>query len=141
NAASAQDSSSGLWTGKPALPLSSRVPLGLAPPQKRSTTRHGSFCDADIFWFSEKTECFLPAFTADAALFHAAEGHTEVAHQPAVHPHRARVNLFRDAMGAAQVLRPDARGEAVFGVVCIADHFLFFVKRCDRNHGSEDFLA
>jgi hypothetical protein len=44
-------------------------------------------------------------------------------------------------MGAAQVLRPNARGEAVFRVVGVADHFLFSVERRDRNHGSEDFLA
>ena len=49
--------------------------------------------------------------------------------------------LFRDAMGAAQVLRPDARGEAVFDVVGVTDHFFFVVERRDRNDGAEDFFA
>ena len=44
-------------------------------------------------------------------------------------------------MGAVQVLRPDARGQAVVGVVGVADHFLFVVERRDRNDRAEDLFA
>ena len=44
-------------------------------------------------------------------------------------------------MGAIQVLRPDARGQAVLGVVGVADHFFFVVERRDRDDRAEDFLA
>ena len=37
------------------------------------------FRDADVFWFGEEPERFFSAFTADATLFHAAEGHTKIA--------------------------------------------------------------
>jgi len=52
-------------------------------------------------------QCFNAAFATDATLFHTAERDAEVAHEPAVHPHSAGVNLFGDAMGAIEVLRPD----------------------------------
>src|SRR5205807_705414 len=56
--------------------------------------------DADVFWFGEKPERFFTAFAANATGFHAAEGDAEVAHEPAVYPDGAGVDLFRDAMGA-----------------------------------------
>ena len=65
-------------------------------------------CDADVFWLREESECFFTAFAADAAGFHAAEGDAQVAHEPAIHPHCAGVDLFGDAMGATEVLCPDA---------------------------------
>src|SRR4029077_14780585 len=65
--------------------------------------------DANVLWFSEKTQRFFAAFAADAALFHSAERDAEIAHQPAIYPDRAGVDLLGDAMCTAQVLRPDAR--------------------------------
>src|ERR1051325_7749583 len=85
---------------------------------RRSTTERSRFVfrdlfgDADVLRLRKKPEGFFAAFTADAALFHAAKGDAEIAQQPAVHPHCAGVDLFRDTMGAAEVLGPDARGEA-----------------------------
>src|SRR6266571_1674050 len=67
------------------------------------------FCDADILWFREKAQCFFAAFAADAALFHAAKGDAQVAHEPAIHPYRAGVNSLSDTVCAAHVLCPDAR--------------------------------
>ncbi len=61
-------------------------------------------CDTDVFWLGEKAQSFLAAFATDAALFHAAEGDAQVAHQPAVHPYGTGVNSFGDTMGATQVL-------------------------------------
>jgi len=57
--------------------------------------------DANVLWLGEETQRFFAAFAADAALFHAAEGHAEIAHQPAIHPDRAGVDSLGDAMGAA----------------------------------------
>ncbi len=57
-------------------------------------------CEADVFRLGEKAERFLAALAPDAALFHPAERDAQVAHQPAVHPDGAGVDLFRDAMGA-----------------------------------------
>ena len=83
----------------------------------------------------------VAAFAADAACFHAAEGDAQIAHEPAIHPHRAGVNFFRDAMRAIQVLGPDARGQAVVGVVGVTDHFLFVVERRDGDDRAEDLFA
>ena|SRR2546430_1769105 len=99
------------------------------------------FCDADVFWLSEKAERFFAAFAADTALFHAAKRHPQVAQQPAVHPHRAGVNPFCDAMGASQVLCPDAGAKAVVAVVRIGDHFFFVVEWRDGNNRAENFFA
>ena len=66
------------------------------------------FRDADVFWFGEEPQSFFAAFAADAALFHAAKRDAEIAHEPAIHPDGAGINSFGHAMGAAQVLRPDA---------------------------------
>ncbi len=99
------------------------------------------FRDANILGLGKKAERFFAAFATDAALFHPAEGDAQVAHQPAIHPNRAGVNLLRDAMGAAEVLRPNARGEAVFGVVGVADNFVFLVEGRDRDDGSKNLFA
>ena len=99
------------------------------------------FSDADVLRLGEKTQRFFAAFAADAALLHSAEWDAQIAHQPAIHPDGAGVDLFGNAMGAAQVLRPDTRGKTVIDVVGIADHFLFAVERRDRDDRAEDFFA
>ena len=58
-------------------------------------------CDADVFGLGEEAESFFAAFAADAALLHAAEGNAQVAHQPAIYPDRAGMDLLGDAMRAA----------------------------------------
>src|SRR5207249_7484246 len=76
------------------------------------TDQHGFFISlfryANVLRLGEESQCFFAAFAADAACFHAAERDAQVAHQPAVYPDGASVDLFCDAMGAIQVLRPDA---------------------------------
>jgi hypothetical protein len=111
------------------------------PPYAASFTRQRLLCDADVLWLGEEAQRFVTAFAADAALFHAAERNAQVAHQPAIHPDRSGVNFFRDAMRAIQVLRPDARGQTVVGIVSVADHFIFVVERRDRDDRAEDLLA
>ena len=59
------------------------------------------FRDADVFGLREEPQSFFAPFAADAALFHSAKGDTQVAHEPAIHPDRASVNLFGDAMSTA----------------------------------------
>ena len=68
-----------------------------------------SLRDTNIFRLGEKPQCFFAAFAADTALFHSTERDAEIAHEPAIYPDRSGVDSLGDAMGAAQVLRPDAR--------------------------------
>src|SRR5439155_25881482 len=86
----------------------SAVFLDTRVPANQGSARAGLLCNADILGLGEESQCFFAAFAADAALLHAAEGNAQVAHQPAVYPDGASVDLFCDAMGAIQVLRPDA---------------------------------
>ena len=65
--------------------------------------------NTNVLGLGEEAERFFAAFAADTAGFHAAEWDAEIAHQPTVHPNRAGVDLFGDAMGAAEVLRPNTR--------------------------------
>jgi len=44
-------------------------------------------------------------------------------------------------MGAAQVLRPDARRESIFDLVGVIDHFFFAVEGRDRYDRAENFFA
>ncbi len=76
--------------------------------RSRRSTHVGLLCDADVFRLGEESKRFFAAFAADAACFHSAERDAQVAHEPAIYPDRAGMNFFRDAMGAIQVLCPDA---------------------------------
>src|SRR5512133_1156985 len=100
-----------------------------------------SLRDADVFGLGEEAKRFFAAFAADAALFHAAEWNAQIAHQPAIYPDRACVDSLGDAMGAAQVLRPDARREAVFDVIGVINHFFFAVEGRDCYNRAENFFA
>ena len=97
--------------------------------------------DANVFRLGEKTQRFFAAFASDAALFHATEWDTEIADEPAIYPDRAGVDSLGDTMGAAQILRPDARREAVFDVIGVIDHFFFAVEGRDCYNGAENFFA
>ena len=44
-------------------------------------------------------------------------------------------------MGTGQVLRPDARGQAVVAIVGVLNHFFFTVERRDGDKRAEDFVA
>jgi hypothetical protein len=59
-----------------------------------------------FFGSVKKRSASIAAFATDTALFHAAKGDAQIAHEPAVHPDRSGVNLLGDAMRATQVLRP-----------------------------------
>src|SRR3954467_7868458 len=48
-------------------------------------------CDADVLGLGEEAKGLVAAFAADPALFHAAEGHAQVADEPAVYPDGPRV--------------------------------------------------
>jgi hypothetical protein len=97
--------------------------------------------DTDVLCFGEEPQRFFAAFAADAALFHAAERDAQIAHQPAIHPDGAGADSLGDAMGAAQVLRPDARRQAVFHIIGVIDHFFFAVEGRDCYDGAENFFA
>src|SRR5262249_36079704 len=89
----------------------------------------------------KETQRFFAAFAADAALFHAAERNAKIANEPAIYPDGAGVDSLGDAMGAAQVLRPNARRQTVFDVIGVIDHFFFAVERRDCYDGSENFFS
>ena len=76
--------------------------------RSRRTTQIELFRDADVFRLGEEAQRFFAAFAANTALFHAAKRDAEIAHEPAIHPDSAGINSFGHAMGAAEVLRPDA---------------------------------
>ena len=97
--------------------------------------------DADVFGLSEETQRFFAAFSTYAALFHSAERNAEIANKPAIYPDCAGVDSLGDAMVAAQVLRPDARREAVFDVIGVIDYFFFAVEGRDCYDGPENFFA
>lgn len=107
----------------------------------RRDTHVRSFRDANVLWLGEEAKCFFTAFAADTAGFHTAEGNTQIAHQPAIYPDCTGVDFFRDAMRAVQILRPQARGQAVVGIIGVTDHFLFIVEWRDRDDRAEDFFA
>ena len=97
--------------------------------------------DADVFRLSEKAQSFFAAFAANATLFHAPKGDAQVAHEPAIYPDRAGIDSLGDAVGAAQVLRPDARREAVFDIIGVVDRVFFSVEGRDCYDGTENFFA
>ena len=77
----------------------------------------GYFAMQMFFGSVKKRSASFPPSRPTPLCFIPPNGHAQVAHQPAIHPDRAGVNLLRDAMRAVEVLRPDGGGEAVIGVV------------------------
>jgi len=108
---------------------------------RRSEGERTLLRDANVLWFGEETQGFFATFAANTALFHAAKGNAQIAHQPAIYPDCAGVDSLGDAMGAAEVLRPDARREAVFDIIGVIDHFFFAVEGRDCYDGAENFFA
>src|SRR2546430_607319 len=97
--------------------------------------------DTDILCLCKKMECLHAAFAADTTLFHAAERNAQVADQPAIYPDCAGVDSLGDAMGATQILCPDARRQAVVAVVGVIDDFFFAVEGRDCYDWAKDFFA
>lgn len=92
------------------------LPLGEKLRLRRATARQAPHffssvtlsSNTDILCLCKKVERFGAPFATDAALFHTAEGDPQISHQPAIYPDCAGVNSFGNAMGAVEVLRPDA---------------------------------
>src|SRR5689334_10375648 len=81
----------------------------------------------------------LPAaLVAPAGLLVAAEGQRLVGRQRAVDPDQARLDALGQAMRTADVLGPDGRRQAIFGVVGPAEDFLLLVEGDHRADGPED---
>ena len=70
----------------------------------------------------------------------AAVRHRRVDHLVRVDPHRAGAQRRRGAVGAREVVRPHAGGEAVLGVVGDRVGLLLGGEREDRHHRPEDLL-
>src|SRR5262249_40891362 len=96
--------------------------------------------DANVLRLSKETQRFFAALAADAALFHSPERNAQVADEPAIYPDWAGVDPCSHAVGAAQVLGPDGRREAVFDVIGVIDHFVFAVEGRDCYDGTENFF-
>src|SRR5439155_15463916 len=99
------------------------------------------FCDAIVLWFSKEAKRFFTAFPTHAALFHASERNAAIPDEPAIHPDGAGVDSLGDAMGAAQVLGPNAGREAIFDIIGVIDHFFFAVERRNCYDGAKNFFA
>ena len=99
--------------------------LRVARNVRRCAVHAALLRDADVLRLGEETQRLVATFPADTALLHPAERHPQIAHHPAIDPDRAGVDPLCDAMHAAEVLRPDARREAVIVVVRVADNFIF----------------
>src|SRR6185437_14517024 len=78
---------------------------------------------------------------AEAGLLVAAEGHAGIDHGMAIHPHRAGLDLRYQPLYRAQVVRPDAGGQAVGGVVGPGGDLIEVIEALGDDHGTEDLLA
>src|SRR5258706_15318126 len=74
-----------------------------------ATTTGSGELDADILRLCEEVQRLESPFAADAALFHPAERHAEIAQEPAVDPDRPGIEGRRHAMGAFEMARPHRR--------------------------------
>src|SRR5262249_12321787 len=83
----------------------------------------------------------MGAFPTDAALLGAAEWGGRIGHQAAIEPNDAVIDLFRYAHATAQVPGVKIRDEAVFGVVCPPDHFVFGLECLDCRYRPENLLV
>src|SRR6185312_2448828 len=96
---------------------------------------------ANVLGFGEKPQRINATFAAHAGMLDAAERRAQVAHHPAVYPHDAEVDAFRDAVRACKVARPQRCREPIVRAVGDRDRFVFIVERDQRHHRTEDFLA
>src|SRR6266446_4763111 len=95
---------------------------------------------ADRLGLSVQTQGVVPHLAPPSGLFVSAEGQRRVENVVAVDPHGARAQMFRGAVGFADVARPDGGSQAVFAVVGARQNFLGVVERHRRYHGHEDFF-
>jgi hypothetical protein len=79
-------------------------------------------------------------FAAPSGLLVASEGERGVENVVAVDPHGSGGDLVGDAVGFADVARPEAGGEAVHVVVGARHQLGGFGERNGHNHGTKDFF-
>src|SRR5476649_539121 len=87
---------------------------GSQTPTRDVMTAHGN---ADVLDFGEHLEAVLAAFAPGTGTLHTPERLTQVAHALAVDKHHAGFDAIRQAMGLADVLGPNVRRQAIFGIV------------------------
>lgn len=66
----------------------------------------------------------LAHVSPEAALLDAAKGDVGTEHRPRIDSHLARLERFRDAVGAAHVVGEDGSTQAMVGVVGLGNSFL-----------------
>src|SRR6266852_4000616 len=91
----------------------------------------------NILGFGKKSKGLPPSLPPEAAVAHSAERDAQIAQQPAVPPHGARIGRGGHAVGTLQVARPQGCRQTVLRRVRERDRFLFIVVWCARDHRSE----
>src|SRR5208283_6189477 len=81
-----------------------------------------------------------PAFAANAGKSCAAEGRSQIAQEPAVHPRDAHIHLLRNPMAAFQVAGPDRGCESVLRFVGHGHGFLFRIERRNVAYWAKNFF-
>src|SRR5882757_1990869 len=85
-------------------------------------------------------EAFEAVLDAQAGLLMSAEGNVGREAVDLVDPDSTRLDLLCDSAGEGDVLTPDRRGKAIFGVVGAGDDILDIVELEQRQHRSERLL-
>src|SRR5687767_8104721 len=94
---------------------------------------------ADVFRFREEVQRLETTFTTHAAFTHPAKRHAKIAQEPAIDPHRSRVNRRGDAMCALQIACPKCCGEPVARRIGKRYGFFFRIEGCD-GHDRPEYL-
>src|SRR5438477_5596237 len=105
------------------------------------TRPRGSQCGPDCLRFQVRAEALVAVLATQARGLETAERRRGIAGGPRVHVHRPRAQHRGELVGAAHVAGPDARGEAVLGVVGAASDLLERLVATRHKHRAEDLLA
>jgi hypothetical protein len=68
--------------------------------------RLGRESDTNCFRLGEKTQRLVTTFATNTAILDTAERRPQITQQPAIDPDRAALQLFGNAVGSGQILRP-----------------------------------
>ena len=85
-------------------------------------------CEAGVFDDEVVFDAVFGAFTTEAGLLHTAERCDFVGNQTSIDADHAVFKCFRYAENTTNITAVEIRGEAEFGVVGIADDFIFTLE-------------
>src|ERR1700722_8515524 len=110
-------------------------------PLWQVTSRGAAFLQNDGLEDRELLDRIPPVFPPKTTLTHAANRNLRWNIEKCIEPNDARPDASGDANRRVDIARPDARREAVLGVIGEANDFLDVVEGYDRHHGAECFLS